>query len=104
MKICRVLGSVVSTIKYRLFDDEKLLIVQPLDLTGKPDGPDMIAFDKVDAGVGDLALVIREGKSAAQLLHKDDLPAHCVVVGVIDKIDFQERPEHIFNSRSPGEG
>ncbi len=97
MKICRVVGSVVSTIKYHLFEDEKLLIVQPLDLEGKASGSDMIAFDKVDAGVGDLVLVIREGGSAAQLLEKPELPAHCVVVGVIDKIDFQERPETIFN-------
>lgn len=96
MKICRVTGSVVSTIKYHLFEDEKLLIVQPLGLDGKPQGSDMISFDKVNAGIGDLVLVIREGGSAADLLGKPELPAHCVVVGVIDRIDFQEKPEAIF--------
>jgi len=96
MMICRVTGSVVSTIKYHLFEDEKLLIVQPLDLNGKPKGSDLIAFDKVDAGIGDIVLVIREGGSAAKILNKPELPAHCVVVGVIDKIDFQERPSALF--------
>ncbi|MFC1493584.1 EutN/CcmL family microcompartment protein [candidate division KSB1 bacterium] len=99
MKICRVTGNVVSTIKYELFDNEKLLIVQPLDLTGEPAGADMIAFDIVDAGIGDIVLVLREGGSAAILLGKPNLPAHCVVVAVIDKMDFQEKPEQIFNKK-----
>ncbi|MFC1561596.1 EutN/CcmL family microcompartment protein [candidate division KSB1 bacterium] len=101
MKICRVIGSVVSTIKYELFEDEKLLLVQPLDLEGNPQGSDMIAFDKVNAGVGDLVLVIREGGSAAILLDKPELPAHAVVVGVIDRIDFQEKPSGLFKNKSP---
>ncbi len=96
MKICRVTGDVVSTIKYELFESEKLLIVQPLDLTGEPAGADMIAFDIVSAGIGDIVLVLREGGAAAQLLGKPKLPAHCVVVAVIDKMDFQEKPEQIF--------
>ena len=96
MRICRVTGDVVSTVKYKLFENEKLLIVQPLDLKGDDLGPYMIAFDKADAGIGDLVLVIREGGSAAMLLGKPELPAHCVVVAVIDKLDFQEHPEEIF--------
>ncbi len=96
MQICRVTGDVVSTIKYELFDSEKLLIVQPLDLTGKPKGADMIAFDIVDAGIGDIVLVLREGGAAALLLGKPNLPAHCVVVAVIDKMDFQEKPVELF--------
>lgn len=96
MKICRVIGSVVSTVKNELFEGEKLLIVQPLNLKGEPFGSDMIAFDKVNAGVGDIVLVLREGGAAAQLLKKPCLPAHCVVCGVIDKINFQNMPEEIF--------
>ncbi len=96
MKICRVVGSVVSTIKYKLFQGEKLLIVQPYDLEGNPKGADLIAFDKVSAGVGDYVLVIQEGHAAAMVLDKPKLPAHCVVIAVIDKIDFQERPDGLF--------
>jgi len=96
MKICRVVGSVVSTIKYHLFENEKLLIVQPLDLNGNPKGVDWIAFDRVDAGIGDVVLVIREGGAAADILQKPKLPAHCVVVGVIDKIEFYDKPAALF--------
>ena len=98
MKICRVTGNVVSTIKYNLFKNEKLLIVQPLDLKGGPQGSDFIAFDKVDAGIGDFVLVMQEGRSAAELLGKPNLPAHSVVVGVIDKVDLHEKLEVLYSN------
>lgn len=95
MKICRVIGNVVSTIKYELFKNEKLLVVQPLNLKGEDDGKDMISFDKVDAGIGDIVLVLQEGGSAAALLGKPNLPAHAVIVALIDKINFQIDPSEL---------
>ena len=90
MLIAKVTGSVVSTHKNDHLVGHKLLIVQPLDLRGIPDGSDIIALDKVDAGVGDSVLLMREGGSARITLEDEKIPVQAVVVGVIDHVDFLE--------------
>ena len=84
MIIGRVVGSVVSTLKIHALEGEKLLIVQPLDLEGEPDGPDVIAIDDVDAGVGDRVLVIYEGRAAHDIRQKVYFPVRAVIIGVVD--------------------
>ena len=91
MMICRVTGSVVSTHKNEHLDGEKILIVQPLDLDLSEMGSDMLALDKVDAGSGDLVLVMREGGSAQILYDNKKLPIQAVIVGFIDDIHIQDK-------------
>ncbi len=64
MYIGRVSGTVVATIKNELFQGRKLLVVDRLNLQGKPTGRYDIAVDMVQAGTGDLVLVLDEGNSA----------------------------------------
>ena len=52
MKIARVTGTVVSTIKYEKYVGMKLLRVRHLTLDGQPTGEELIALDAADAGVG----------------------------------------------------
>lgn len=84
MQICRVTGSVVSTHKNPHLEGFKILIVQPVDLNLKPIGQDYLAVDKVNAGVNDLVLVMREGGSARKILNNPKNPVQAVIVGVID--------------------
>lgn len=84
MILSKVTGTIVSTQKNETLKDYKLLIVQPIDLDGKPIGRDMLAIDQVDAGVGDTVLCIQEGASAQQILKRKDVPVHTVVVAVVD--------------------
>lgn len=88
MLICRVTGEIVSTVKNPQLYGHKLLIVQPLDLKGEPVGSTLISVDKVDAGVGDLVLVNKEGGSARILLEDEKVPVQAVVVGVIDGVEI----------------
>ena len=53
MVIGRVVGSLVSTQKNAKLEGTKLLLVQPLDLSGHALGGAVLAIDSVDAGVGD---------------------------------------------------
>ena len=89
MQICRVVGSVVSTLKIRALTTEKLLIVQPLDLEGRDTWRDLIAVDDVDAGVGDKVLVLFEGRSARDIRNKEYFPVRAVIVGVVDDLQLQ---------------
>lgn len=89
MLLARVKGHLVATVKLDGFHGEKLLIVEPLDHTGKPDGTEVIACDRAGAGVGDVVLLLQEGASCRLVMGKKDVPAEALVVGVIDRIDVQ---------------
>ena len=91
MYIGRVSGTVVATIKNELFEGRKLLVVDKLDLAGQPTAKYDIAVDMVQAGVGDLVLVLDEGNSARQIVNREPLGAiRAVVVGIVDEVDLGE--------------
>ena len=91
MYIGRVSGTVVATIKNELFQGHKLLVVDKLDLDGRRTAKYDIAVDVVQAGVGDLVLVLDEGNSARQILGREPLGAiRAVVVGIVDEVDLAE--------------
>lgn len=86
MRIAKVQGTVVSTIKHPTYEGHKLLWCQPLDFEGRPSGPAEIAADRVQAGVGDTVLIMREGNGTRQILGADAGPILDLVVGVIDSV------------------
>lgn len=86
MFLCRVKGSVTSTIKHRCYKHLKVLIVQPIDADGKDKGDSFLACDPVQAGPGDVVLAAREGNAARQILGTEADPLHAVVIGVVDKV------------------
>jgi microcompartment protein CcmK/EutM len=92
MYIGRVGGTVVATIKDRTFAGHKLLVVDRLALNGQPSGKYDIAVDIVQAGVGDLVLVLDEGNSARQLLGQEPLGAvRAVIVGIVDHVEVEDK-------------
>jgi microcompartment protein CcmK/EutM len=88
MYIGRVTGTVVATTKHEVFAGRKLLLVDRLTPEGDVTDRYDIAVDTVQAGVGDLVLVIDEGNSARQVINQEDAPIRAVVVGVIDQLDI----------------
>jgi microcompartment protein CcmK/EutM len=91
MYIGRVTGTVVATIKNELFEGRKLLMVDKLNLEGQPTAKYDIAVDMVQAGVGDLVLVLDEGNSARQIVEREPLGAiRAVIVGIVDEVDLVE--------------
>jgi microcompartment protein CcmK/EutM len=90
MYIGRVSGTVVATIKNELFENRKLLVVDRLALDGSPMPKYDIAVDMVQAGVGDIVLVLDEGNSARQILDREPLGAiRAVVVGIVDEVTIE---------------
>jgi microcompartment protein CcmK/EutM len=86
--LARVEGSVVATVKHPSFDARKMLIVQPLDEALEPVGESFLAVDMVQAGVGDIVLVNREGNGNRQLLKMGAIvPVRSLIVGVVDRVD-----------------
>ena len=86
MKIGRVVGTVVSTINSPVFDNRKLLICDLLGTDGQASGGYTIAVDAVDAGAGEMVLIIDEGNGARQIVQQDPAPIRAVVVGIVDEM------------------
>jgi ethanolamine utilization protein EutN len=87
MLIGRVVGELVSTHKHESHQGRKALLVQPLNLDGTNRGDALIAFDAVDAGIGDRVLVVTEGFSAMTAVGRPQSPIDMAVIGFIDHID-----------------
>lgn len=86
MILGRVTGSVHATVKNPHLDGHRLLVVKPVDLAGHPRGRPIVSVDRVDAGVGDLVLVCREGSSARFVLDDPDSPVQAMVLAVVDDL------------------
>jgi microcompartment protein CcmK/EutM len=48
----------------------------------------VLAFDAVDAGVGDRVLVLQEGRSAQLVLGRGVAAVDAAVVGVVDAVEM----------------
>ena len=91
MTLCRVEGSVVATAHHHAFDGRKLLIVQPMEPSDdgvRPTGTSFLAIDDVQAGVGDLVLVMREGNGVRQLVKMGaQVPIRSIIVAIVDDVE-----------------
>lgn len=90
MKICRVLGPVVATAKHPMYAGRKLLVVQPLSESGAALGSSFLAVDDVQAGRGDVVLVMQEGNGVRQLLKLgSQVPIRSLIVGIVDRVSVE---------------
>ena len=86
MKLARVIGHIVCTIKHPAYEGHRLMLCELLDSSGSPTGKQEIAVDRVQSGVGDLVLVMSEGNGVRQLLGTDAGPIRDLIVGVVDQV------------------
>ena len=89
MQIARVVGSIVATQKNAQLEGTKLLLVQPVDPSGQPRGQVVLAFDVVDAGIGDRVLLVQDGKAAITVLGRGMAAVDAAVVGVVDHVEME---------------
>jgi microcompartment protein CcmK/EutM len=87
----RVTGTVVSTVHHPFYGERRLLLVDRLGGELEPDGRYVIALDAVDAGAGELVLLIDEGNSARQVTDDPNGPVRAVIVGVVDAVERTPR-------------
>ena len=86
MILGKVTGTVVTTISHPHYDNRRLLVVQPLMLSGEAPTGDFIAVDNTHAGIGDTVLVNREGNGARAALNLPDGCIISVIVGIVDSL------------------
>jgi microcompartment protein CcmK/EutM len=93
MILAKVTGNVVSTIKAAGYESRKILIVQPINPDGKPNGKSFLAVDTVQAGACDIVLVMEEGGSARLIMEEPDtFTVKAVIAGIVDEIHHDSNP------------
>mgnify|MGYP003520376739 CR=1 FL=1 len=99
MLIGRVIGNVVATKKNLKLDGEKLLLVQPLELSGAAKGAPIIAIDRMNAGSKDRVLYTQDGRTAQQILGRGTAGVDAAIFYQITKdIEAQVNVENIFGA------
>ncbi len=89
MKLGRVRGTVVASIKDPGMVGMKLLIVQPLDEAGSDDGPCVVAADAVhQAGVGEIVYFVAS-REAAEAMEPRFVPVDHAIVGIVDEVELR---------------
>jgi ethanolamine utilization protein EutN len=97
MLLGRVKGKVISTLKYADLEGLKLLIVQPLNKRLEPIGGLQVAVDIVDAGAGDLCVMVRSREAALALPGVKFVPIDLTLVGLIDELDVHPDEDFDFS-------
>ncbi len=89
MFLARVVGTVVATRKDDRLEGCKLLVVQPVDETGKDEGRCVVAVDTVSAGNREVVLVV-SGSSARMTTRTKDSPVDAAIVGIVDTVAIDD--------------
>ena len=82
----RVHGTAVCTLKYPGTEGLKLLVVQPLNKKLEPVGPLQVAADVVQAGIGDLCVMVRSREAALAMPEVKFVPIDLALVGIVDEL------------------
>ena len=87
MRLAKVRGTVVSTVKDESLMGVKLLFIQLMGESGEPLDDYEVAADAVGAGVGEWVLVSR-GSGARQQRGYDRRPVDASVIAIVDTVSL----------------
>ena len=91
MILARVLGNVVATQKNERYAGARVMLCQPVTPDGAETGATLLALDSVDAGAGDIVIIVQEGWGASTAATGEQGAAiDSAIVGVVDRIDLLE--------------
>lgn len=85
-----VTGTVVAERKATGLEGTKLLLVQPVDDTGRHTGDVQVAVDTVRAGVGDQVYLVGS-REAALACDPWFVPVDAAIVGIVDEVHNPQR-------------
>jgi ethanolamine utilization protein EutN len=96
----RVKGTAICTLKYPGTQGLKLLIVQPLNKKLEPVGGLQVAADVVQAGPGDLCVMVRSREAALAMPEVKFVPVDLALVGIVDELEVRPDGEFDYTMKS----
>lgn len=100
MILGRVVGDAVCTLKIAGTEGLKLLVVQPLNKKLEPIDKLQVAADVVDAGPGDVCVMVRSREASLAMPVVKFVPIDLALVGVIDELEVRPDGEFDFTLRA----
>ena len=86
MYLGRVIGTVVSTIKYNGLEGYRLMVVEPILDDGRSCGDAHVAVDVTQAGVGERVFCVAS-REAALACEPTFVPVDAAIVGIVDAVE-----------------
>lgn len=88
MYLAKVIGKVWATRKEEALKGVKFLLVQEVDLEGVAFGSSKVVVDRLDAGEGEVVIIV-EGSSARSFLPDPTSPVDSAVIGILDLAEMK---------------
>jgi len=85
MLLARVEGTVVATRKHRSLEGWRLLVCQPIDGAGQPEGTLQVAIDAYGAGMHQQVVISSDGSATRAAVKDPKSPARWMVIGIVDE-------------------
>ena len=85
MLLARAEGNVVSTRKHPSFEGWRLIICQPINIEGQPEGAPQVAIDAHGAGLHQRVIISSDGAAARNAVKDPKSPVRWMIVGIVDE-------------------
>ena len=85
MLLARVEGTVVATRKHPSLQGWRLVVCQPINDAGEPEGVPQVAIDPHGAGMHQRVVISSDGMAARRTVGDDRSPARWIIIGIVDE-------------------
>ena len=85
MLLARVEGNVVATRKHHSLEGWRLIICQPINSAGDPEGVPQIAIAPHGAGMHQRVIISSDGMAARKTVGDDKSPARWMITAIVDE-------------------
>jgi ethanolamine utilization protein EutN len=85
MLLARVEGNIIGTRKHPSLEGWRLVICQPIDAEGKPEGAPQVSIDSHGAAMHQQVIISSDGLAARAAVGDDLSPVRWHVVGIVDE-------------------
>ena len=86
MLLARVEGNLTATRKHPSYEGWRLVICQPIDREGTPEGVPQVAIDSLGAGMHQRVIISSDGSATRKAVGDEKSPARWMIVGVVDEV------------------
>ncbi len=85
MLLARVEGNVVATRKHASLEGWRLIICQPINGAGDPEGVPQIAIDPYGAGMHQRVVISSDGMATRKAVGDDKSPVRWMITAIVDE-------------------
>jgi microcompartment protein CcmK/EutM len=85
MILARVEGNVVATRKHSSLNGWRLILCQPINGAGEPEGAPQVAIDPHGAGMHQRVIISSDGLATRKTVGDDKSPARWMITAIVDE-------------------